>query len=87
MGEPSQMLAAAFTHGGRFMVGQVPKPRVESDEILLRVRMASICGTDLKIVRSGHRKLAEGQRIVLGHEFVGVIEQVGSDVEGNKVGQ
>ena len=44
---------------------------------MLRVRAASICGTDVKIIRNGHRKLSDGQRIVLGHEFVGTIEQVG----------
>ncbi len=41
----------------------------------------------MKIVRSGHRKLPDGQRIVLGHEFVGVIEQVGSRVAGYRAGQ
>ena len=55
--------------------------------MLLRMRAASICGTDVKIVQSGHRKLQDGQRIVLGHEFVGDIEQVGARVEGYCVGQ
>ena len=31
----------------------------------------------MKIIRNGHRKLADGQRIVLGHEFIGTIEQRG----------
>ena len=60
---------------------------IERDEILLRIHAASICGTDVKIVRNGHRKLRDGQRIVLGHEFVGVIEQVGSDVAGYRAGE
>ena len=81
------MLAATYTQGGTFAIDEVPLPRIESDEILLRVSAASICGTDVKIVRSGHRKLVEGQRIVLGHEFVGVIEQVGARVEGHEVGR
>jgi len=83
----NRMLAATYTQGGAFAIEEVPVPRIESDEILLRVRAASICGTDVKIVRSGHRKLAEGQRIVLGHEFLGLIEQVGSRVDGYHVGQ
>jgi threonine dehydrogenase-like Zn-dependent dehydrogenase len=81
------MLAATYTQGGALAIEEIPTPQIESDEILLRIRAASICGTDVKIVRSGHRKLVEGQRIVLGHEFVGVIEQVGSRVEGYEVGQ
>ena len=69
------MLAATYTQGGAFAVDEVPSRRSASDEMLLRVSAASICGTDVKIIRSGHRKLADGQRIVLGHEFVGIIEQ------------
>jgi len=87
MANSTQMLAATYTQGGSFSVEEVPVPRIESDELLLRVRAASICGSDVKIVRSGHRKLIEGQQIVLGHEFVGVIEQVGSRVERYQVGQ
>jgi L-iditol 2-dehydrogenase len=81
------MLAATYTQGGGLAIEDVPAPRIDSDEILLRVTAASICGTDVKIVHSGHRKLAEGQRIVLGHEFLGVIEGLGERVEGYQVGQ
>jgi L-iditol 2-dehydrogenase len=83
----SPMLAATYTQGGAFSIEEIARPAIESDEILLRIRAASICGTDVKIVRSGHRKLHDGQRIVLGHEFVGVIEQVGSRVEGYRAGE
>jgi len=46
------------------------------------VGATSICGTDLKIVSCGHRKLRPGQSNVLGHEFAGTVEQVGSRVAG-----
>lgn len=81
------MLAATYTQGGTFAVVDLPTPEVGNDEVLLRVCAASICGTDVKIIRNGHRKLAEGQRIVLGHEFAGVIEEVGPRVEGYRVGE
>jgi threonine dehydrogenase-like Zn-dependent dehydrogenase len=84
---PAEMLAATYTQGGQFAIGAIPVPQAGSDEILLRVRSAAICGTDLKTIRNGHRKLADGQRIVLGHEFVGTIEQIGSRVRGYGVGQ
>ena len=87
MAESSQMLAATYTQGGDFVVEEVPTPDIGSGDILLRVTAAAICGTDVKIIRSGHRKLIDGQRIVLGHEFVGVIERVGSRVERYEVGQ
>ena len=80
------MIAAVYTQGGKFVIDDLPPPQPEDDEILLRVEAAGICGTDVKIVRHGHRKLRAGQRIVLGHEFVGVIEEIGSRVSGFSVG-
>lgn len=81
------MLAATYRQGGSWAIEELPPPESGSDGLLLRVGAAAICGTDVKIVRSGHRKLRAGQRIVLGHEFVGVIERVGPRVEGYRVGQ
>ncbi len=54
------MLAATYTQGGSFSVEDVPTPEIGDDEALLRVSGASICGTDVKIIRNGHRKLSEG---------------------------
>jgi threonine dehydrogenase-like Zn-dependent dehydrogenase len=81
------MLAATYTQGGSFSVEEIPVPEIDGDDILLRVRATSICGTDLKTIRNGHRKLADRQRIVLGHEFVGTIEQIGARVRGFGLGQ
>lgn len=81
------MLAATYTQGGEFAVHDVPEPAISADEILLRVTASAICGTDIKITRHGHRKLRDGQRIILGHEFVGEIAEVGSGVSGYDVGQ
>jgi L-iditol 2-dehydrogenase len=81
------MIAASYTQGGAFEITEAPKPSIGSEEILLRVEATSICGTDVKIIRNGHRKLKAGQRIVLGHEFAGSIEEMGSKVEGFKIGQ
>ncbi|MDD5675357.1 MAG: alcohol dehydrogenase catalytic domain-containing protein, partial [Chitinivibrionales bacterium] len=60
---------------------------INDAEILLRVRAAGVCATDLKIKRNGHRKLKAGQQIVLGHEFVGEIISIGKNVQGFKTGQ
>lgn len=87
MADAKMMLAATYTQGGTLEIEEIARPVIERDEILLQVRAASICGTDVKIIRNGHRKLRDGQRIVLGHEFVGVIEQVGGSVAGYPVGQ
>jgi threonine dehydrogenase-like Zn-dependent dehydrogenase len=80
------MIAATYTQGRGFKVTDVPVPAIGDGDALLRVEAASICGTDTKMIKHGHRKLADGQTIVLGHEFVGTIEKVGSAVKGLKTG-
>ena len=69
------------------MIGETPVPRIAEGELLLKIEAASICGTDVKIVRHGHRKLRDGQTITLGHEFVGRIAEVGAGVERWQPGQ
>lgn len=81
------MLAATYTQGGEFVVRDLPRPGIGDGDLLLRVTAAAICGTDIKIVKNGHRKLKSGQTIVLGHEFAGVIEEAGARVTGFRKGQ
>lgn len=76
------MIAATFTQGMGLDVKETSAPIIGTDEMLIRVDATSICGTDVKIVRHGHRKLRVGQTIVLGHEFVGTIEKIGSQTNG-----
>ncbi|MGH9534161.1 MAG: L-threonine 3-dehydrogenase [Terriglobales bacterium] len=60
----------------------MPVPELGSRDVLVRVRMASICGTDLHIYEwddwSRHRLRPP---LTFGHEFCGVVERVGSEVE------
>jgi len=69
---------------------QVAVPEIGAHEVLVRVRVASICGTDLHIYRWDRwssRRLHPP--LVFGHEFCGVVEKVGAEVslvrEGNFV--
>ena len=80
------MIAGRYTQGGRLQVVDVPRPAIADDELLLRVEASAICGSDLKIIRHGHRKLCDGQTLTLGHEFVGTIEQAGAGVKGFAAG-
>ena len=73
------MKAAVFHRPGVMVVEDVPVPTITEDEILIRVRAASICGTDLRISRHGHFKLAAGQHRVQGHEVAGEVVQVGRE--------
>ena len=80
------MLAAVYTGKKRIKLENVEMPKISKNEILLKVKTAAICGTDLRIYRSGHFKIKKGEKRILGHEFSGVIEKVGSNVSGYREG-
>jgi threonine dehydrogenase-like Zn-dependent dehydrogenase len=61
-----------------------PIPRAGFGEAVIEVRLASICGSDIHIVR-GEYPVRPG--LTLGHEGVGVIHELGPGVEGYRVGQ
>lgn len=68
-------------------LGTVPVPSIGPHDVLVRVRAASICGTDLHIY--GWDRWSQGRikpPMTFGHEFCGDIERVGSEVEGLKPG-
>lgn len=81
------MLAAVFRGRGRIALEERPRPEPAPDELLVRVHAASICGTDLKIIRGGHFRVGEDETRVLGHELAGEIVEVGAHVRGWSVGQ
>src|ERR1043165_2557088 len=73
-----------------FVLKNVPEPRIRDDEVLIRVRRAGVCGTDVHIY--DWDAWAQGRvkpPIVVGHEFAGDVVQVGklvTDVhEGDRV--
>lgn len=55
-------------------------------EVLVKVKAALTCGTDVKTFRRGHPVLIKEIPSGFGHEFAGVIEKIGKNVEGFKVG-
>jgi L-iditol 2-dehydrogenase len=78
--------AAYFYEPGDIRVEDVEKPSIGENEILIRLRATSVCGTDLRIFKHGHFKIPSGSRRVLGHEIAGDVVEVGSLVEGYRVG-
>jgi L-iditol 2-dehydrogenase len=75
------MIAVIYKGKKQISVEDVPIPEISENEILLRVRAASICGTDLKIKEFGHFKNPEDRPIILGHEFSGEIAKSGKNVK------
>jgi len=78
------MKALTFQAAGDVKVTDVPKPAIAgSSEALVKVTLGAVCGSDLHILH-GHTPMNQGA--VLGHEFVGVIEDVGPEVKRFKAG-
>jgi len=73
--------AAVFSYPPGIKVIEVPEPQPREGEVLIRVKAVALCGTDLRIARRGHADISEGEKRILGHEVVGVIEEVGKGVD------
>jgi alcohol dehydrogenase len=78
------MRANVFHAPQEFRVEEVARPRPGAGEALIRVTMTTICGTDVHIVK-GEYPVRPG--LVLGHEPVGVIEELGPGVTGYEIGE
>ena len=80
----AMMKAAVFVEPGRIELQEKPIPEVGPNDALLRITTTTICGTDVHILK-GEYPVARGRTI--GHEPVGVIEKLGSNVRGYQEGQ
>jgi L-iditol 2-dehydrogenase len=81
-------MKAAFLYGARDLrLETQPKPQPGPDEVLVRVRAVGLCGTDIHYYRDGHvGPTTITKPLVPGHEFAGIVEEVGELVSGIRVG-
>jgi alcohol dehydrogenase len=82
-GRSLTMRAAVFHGVNDVRLEEVPRPQAGPGEAVIRVTMTTICGTDLHIVR-GEYAVKPG--LIIGHEPVGVIEELGAGVTGYSIG-
>ncbi len=80
----TMMKAAVFVGKNRIEVVDKPIPGVGPNDALIRITTTTICGTDVHILK-GEYPVAQG--LTIGHEPVGVIEKLGSAVQGYTEGQ
>jgi threonine dehydrogenase-like Zn-dependent dehydrogenase len=74
------MKAAVIREYGKIAVEEVKKPVLLDDNVLIRVKYASICGTDQHIFKGEFHPRTK-LPFIPGHEFAGVIEEVGKNVK------
>lgn len=67
---------------------EVEKPSIGPNEILIKIKKAAICGTDIHIYKwDKWSQRTIPVPMVIGHEFVGEVAELGSEVNGYKIGQ
>lgn len=78
------MKAAVFHKPGDIRVDTVDDPRIEmSEDIIVKVTSTAICGSDLHIYDGF---FPQARNLVMGHEFMGIVEEAGPDVKNVKKG-
>lgn len=78
-----KMLANVFESTNVIRVKEVEMPHANLGEAVIRITLTTICGTDLHILK-GEYPVKPG--LIIGHEPVGVIEELGPGVTGYKTG-
>lgn len=79
------MKAYTYINKGEFALIDKPKPTIiEPTDAIVRVTLGSICSSDLHIKHGSVPRAVPG--ITVGHEMVGIVEELGSEVKGVNVG-
>lgn len=86
-GDASHLMKALVWEGSKKVaVVEVPKPKiVEPTDVILKVTGSTICGSDLHLFHGAVMQMNKGD--ILGHEFCGIVEQVGPAVKKAQVGK
>jgi L-iditol 2-dehydrogenase len=79
------MKAAVFYGPGDLRLGELPRPAIGEAELLVKIAACALCGSDVRTFRFGARNITEP--VVMGHEVSGTVAEVGTALEGFRVGQ
>jgi threonine 3-dehydrogenase len=87
MSERTMRAIAKLSPGEGLQMTEVPVPRPGINDVLIKIKQTSICGTDIHIYNwDSWAEQTIKPPMVIGHEFVGTIEEVGANVQGYKKG-
>jgi threonine dehydrogenase-like Zn-dependent dehydrogenase len=79
------MKAAVLESYNHFVWKEVPSPKVKNGEVLVRIKLASICGTDMHIFPGDFHPRTQVP-FIPGHEMGGVVQEIGEGVVGFSIG-
>ena len=80
------MLAARLYDKGDLRLEELKKPSINDNEVLLKIKSAAICGTDIRMYKNGYKGITPESPRILGHELSGVIAATGRNVKGYREG-
>lgn len=80
------MKAAVLEQYNKFKVIEKPQPQMNENEVLVKVQFASICGSDQHLYKGDFHPRTK-LPFTPGHEFAGVIANIGSEVRGYEIGE
>ena len=83
---PETMHAAVMTEYGRIEWLEVPVPKIGENEVLVKVQVANICGSDMHIYH-GKFHPRTSTPLIMGHEFTGTVVAKGARVEDVNLGE
>lgn len=81
------MKAMYLEEPGKIVEKDIPKPEVDEEELLVKIKEVGVCGSDIEYYESG--KIGEfvvEEPLILGHESAGVVAGVGENVENFEIG-
>ena len=81
-----KMKAVMFYTPGDIRYEETDIPDLKEGEVLVKIKAALTCGTDVKTYRRGHPVLIKSTPSGFGHEFSGIIEELGGNVKDFKIG-
>lgn len=76
------MKAACLYGKEDIRVIEVPVPEIGDNEVLLQVKSALVCGTDIRMYKNGYPGVSEASPLIPGHEMSGIVEKAGKEVRG-----
>ena len=79
------MRAVVLNGPNDFAPTDLPKPQIGDNDILLEMKKAAICGTDMRIL-AGTKTKGVRYPSVIGHEMCGIISEIGKNVSGFQAG-
>jgi len=78
------MITTKLSLDNQLYIQEVEKPEITENQLLLKVLSCAICGSDLKISKSGNQRIQEDRTI--GHEISGEIVEIGKNVANFNIG-